>query len=87
MRTHEARRMRKKALRYAKQGGHDVALISKTGAMELYGCLNCTETMDLWDSPAIVNGPMQHRRCPAAQQPSLIKNIFSYFSKFFYRAE
>lgn len=85
MRTHEARRMRKKALRYAKHGGHDVLLISKTGAMELYGCLNCTETMDLWDSPAIVNGPMPHRRCQAARQPSLIKNIFSYFSKLFYR--
>lgn len=64
MRTSEARRMRDRALKSARKHGHDVALISKSGAVELYGCLNdCDSVMDIWDSPAIVNGPMAESKC------------------------
>ena len=65
MRTNEAKRTRNRALKDARKHGHDVALISESGALELYGCYNknCNDIMDIWDSPAIVNGPMSHRPC------------------------
>ena len=84
MRTREARRMRDKALKYAKQGGHNTQLISKSGAVELYGCLHqgCNDTMDCWDAPAIVNGPRPHRKCSAAAaRRSWIQNIFYWIRK------
>ena len=69
MRTREARRMRDRALKDARKQGHHVALISKSGAIELYGCLNnCDAIMDIWDSPAIVNGPMPEVRCRDSRQ-------------------
>ena len=69
MRTSEARHMRDKALRNARKQGHNVALISKSGAIELYGCLNnCDAIMDIWDSPAIVNGSMAEVKCPDGRQ-------------------
>ena len=69
MRTSEARYMRDKAIRNARKQGHNVALISKSGAVELYGCLNnCDAIMDIWDSPAIVNGSMAEVRCPDGRQ-------------------
>ena len=78
MRTKEARRMRNKGLKRAKRKGHVVATICETEAFSAYGCMNCNDTMDFWDSPIGMNGPMAHRRCRAAQQPSFIKNIFSW---------
>jgi len=69
MRTKEARRTRARALKGARKHGHDVALISKSGAVELYGCLNdCDAVMDIWDSPAIVNGSMAEVECPDGRQ-------------------
>ena len=69
MRTREARRMRDRALKDARKQGHNVALISKSGAIELYGCLNdCDSIMDIWDSPAIVNGPMPEVKCRDGRQ-------------------
>ena len=89
MRTSEARYMRDKALRNARKQGHDVALISKSGAVELYGCLNdCDAIMDVWDSPAIVNGSMADARCPDGRQsPSpwmAIASLASRVAKYFY---
>lgn len=78
MRTREARRNRNKALKRTKRMGHDVRLISRSGAVELYGCMNCTDTMDCWDSPAIVNGPMPERKCSGAD-PARPTNYFSYY--------
>ena len=70
MRTSEARYMRDKAIGGARKQGHDVALISKSGAVELYGCLNnCDAIMDIWDSPAIVNGSMAEVKCPDPLEP------------------
>jgi len=93
MRTSEARYMRDKALRNARKHGHSVTLISKSGALELYGCLNnCDAIMDIWDSPAIVNGSMAEVKCPDAgrfgrQLPSLwvaIATLARRVSKYFY---
>jgi len=81
MRTREARRMRDRALKDARKQGHNVALISKSGAIELYGCLNdCDLIMDIWDSPAIVNGPMPNVKCrDGRQSPSLGARVSKYF--------
>ena len=81
MRTREARRMRNRALKDARKQGHNVALISKSGAIELYGCLNdCDVTMDIWDSPAIVNGSMPSVKCrDDRQSPSLPGRVLKYF--------
>ena len=84
MRTKEARRIRNKGLKRAKKNGHVVATICESESFSAYGCLNCDDLMDFWDSPAGMNGPMAHQKCIAAA-PSLTKNIFSYFSKFFSR--
>jgi hypothetical protein len=89
MRTSEARYMRDEAIRSARKQGHNVALISKSGAIELYGCLNnCDAVMDIWDSPAIVNGSMVEVRCPDGRQSSppwmAIANVCRRVSKYFY---
>ena len=89
MRTREARRMRDRALKDARKQGHNVALISKSGAIELYGCLNdCDSIMDIWDSPAIVNGPMPEVKCrDGRQSPSFWGAIATFVSgplKYFY---
>ena len=63
MRTKEARRIRNKGLKQAKRKGHVVALICESEAFSAYGCMNCTDIMDFWDSPAGMNGPMAHRKC------------------------
>ena len=81
MRTREARRMRDRALKDARKQGHHVALISKSGAIELYGCLNnCDAIMDIWDSPAIVNGSMPEVKCRDGRRlPSLVRQALKYF--------
>ena len=86
MRTREARRMRNRALKDARKQGHDVALISKSGAIELYGCLNsCDAVMDIWDSPAIVNGSMAETSCPDADTRSSLRLVvYKKALKYFY---
>ena len=84
MRTKEARRIRNDGIKRAWKNGHVVATICESESFSAYGCMNCNDVMDFWDSPAGMNGPMAHRKCVAAA-PSLTKNIFSYFSKFFSR--
>tara|TARA_Y100001951_G_C11272555_1_gene259733 strand:- start:366 stop:683 length:318 start_codon:yes stop_codon:yes gene_type:complete len=86
MRTNEAKRTRDKALRDARKHGHDVTLISRGGALELYGCYNCNDVMDIWDSPAIVNGPMSHRACAGISRKQswgarMLKIFFNPVSK------
>ena len=94
MRTKEARRIRNDGLKQAWKNGHVVATICEGEAFSAYGCMNCNDVMDFWDSPAGMNGPMAHRKCGGNRHPSggnrhpapsLTKNIFSYFSKFFSR--
>ena len=63
MRSKEARRIRSKGLKRAKKNGHVVATICESEAFSAYGCVNCNDIMDFWDSPAGMNGPMAHRRC------------------------
>ena len=70
MRTSEARRMRDEALKRARKQGHNVSLITKSGALELYGCLNkCDAVMDIWDSPAMINGPLAEVECRDRRLP------------------
>jgi len=63
MRTKEARRIRNKGIKRAWKKGHVVATICEGEAFSAYGCMNCNDTMDFWDSPAGMNGPMAHRKC------------------------
>jgi hypothetical protein len=65
VRSNKARALRIITRRKARKNGHDVALISDTGALELYGCLHqgCPLTFEIWDSPEIVCGNMQHTKC------------------------
>jgi hypothetical protein len=65
VRSNKARALRIITRWKAKRKGHDVALISDTGALELYGCLHqgCSLTFEVWDSPEIVCGNMQHTKC------------------------
>ena len=81
MKTWEARRVRSNAIRRCFMKGHKVGVISKSGAMELYSCLNknCSPsvTLDVWDSPAIANGPMPHVTC--RDDAGLLRNVYNYF--------
>ena len=63
MRTKEARRIRNDGLKQAWKNGHVVATICEGEAFSAYGCINCNDIMDFWDSPAGMNGPMAHRKC------------------------
>ena len=63
MRSKEARQIRSKGLKRAKKNGHVVATICEGEAFSAYGCINCNDIMDFWDSPAGMNGPMAHRKC------------------------
>ena len=84
VRSNKARALRVVTRWKAKRKGHDVALISDTGALELYGCLHqgCSLTFEVWDSPEIVCGNMQHTKCcgeaiPSPTFPARLKNFFN----------
>ena len=83
--TDRAKRELRKSFKRAKKLGHDPRLISKLGYCELYGCMNvdCNATMDAWDSPPGVNGPMEHAKCRNPKLSTiqkLFRNIFSFFT-------
>lgn len=82
MRTRESRKLRDKALKDARRHGHNMCLISKSGAIELYGCLNrgCNDTLDCWDSPAIVNGPLSHVKCRSEDRRPARSKIKIFFN-------
>ena len=63
MRTTEACRLQRKCLRRARIYGHKPILVSHHGALALYGCMGCEKPMEIWDSPAITNGPMDQSLC------------------------
>jgi len=65
MRTRKARKLLRRGLLIAKVRGHKPQLISHSGALKLYGCLNknCSTTLEAWDSPDNVAGPMLHSYC------------------------
>jgi len=75
MRTREARKLRKKNLRRVRILGHRPELITHSGALALYGCYLCESVMEVWDAPAIVNGPMPESPCRGAK-PSRIRDFF-----------
>tara|TARA_R110002050_G_scaffold180164_3_gene313727 strand:+ start:110 stop:412 length:303 start_codon:yes stop_codon:yes gene_type:complete len=79
--TERAKRKLRKALKRSKKLGHVPTRISKLGYVELYGCMNvdCDATIDVWDSPASVNGPMQWANCCNPKFSTIktfFKNIF-----------
>ena len=82
MRTREARKLRDRALKDARKHGHNMCLISKSGAIELYGCLNkgCDDTLDWWDSPAIVNGPLSHVKCRSENLSAARRKLKIFFN-------
>ena len=80
--TERAKRKLRRALKRSKKLGHVPTRISKLGYVELYGCMNvdCDATIDVWDSPASVNGPMQWTDC-CNPKFSTIKKLFQkYFT-------
>ena len=82
MRTREARKLRDRALKDSRNRGHNMCLISKSGAIELYGCLNrgCDDTIDCWDNPAIVNGPLPHAPCRSEDRRAARSKIKIFFN-------
>jgi len=77
MRTREARRMKKRALKRAQVLGHRPALISDEGAFHLYGCLeqDCFHVLECWDNPTQACGQMIHDPCVLALKRSWWKRI------------
>jgi hypothetical protein len=69
MRTGRARRMVRRAVLIARIKGHKPRLISHSGALKLYGCLNegCSTTLEGWDNPEHVSGAMAYSFCPASR--------------------
>jgi len=65
MRTRKARRLRRQGLIRCRVGGHRPALISATGALAVYGCLNhnCLSLFEVWDNPDHIAGQMYHSTC------------------------
>jgi hypothetical protein len=66
MRTTRARRLLRRGLFLARVRGHRPKLISHSGALKLYGCLqgqNCQALLECWDNPDNVAGPMLHADC------------------------
>ncbi len=72
MRTREARRMKKRALKRVRILGHRPALISGEGALHLYGCLeqSCLHVLECWDNPTQACGQMMHSPCTLALERS-----------------
>ena len=90
VRSNKARVLRIITRRKARKNGHDVALISDTGALELYGCLHqgCPLTFEIWDSPEIVCGNMHHIECsgevvPIPTLPARLKHFFNRLGNLF----
>ena len=81
MRTREARKLRKKNLRHARIFGHQPELITHSGALALYGCHLCEAIMEVWDSPAIVNGPMSQLPCCGAKKSRIRKFFIRLISR------
>jgi len=65
MRTREARKLRRQALRHAKVYGHQPVEVCHEGALHLFACRGCSALLEIWDSPSIVNGPMHQGTCPS----------------------
>jgi len=65
VKTREARKLKREGLRRAKFQGHTPALISESGALHLFGCLEhrCNAILEAWDNPAILCGTMIHTGC------------------------
>jgi hypothetical protein len=89
MRTSEARRIRNKGLKRAKRNGHVVATICESESFSAYGCMNCNDVMDFWDSPAGMNGPMAHRKCGGNRHPTRtrLKNILTRIRNLIFKKE
>ena len=77
MRTREARRVKKDALKRARIYGHNPELISGEGAMHLYGCLEqgCFHLLECWDYPTHASGLMMHSPCADALKRSWWKRM------------
>jgi rubrerythrin len=67
MRTQEAEEKKADAIQRAEDMGHETMLLTKSGAMELWVCKACGKPMDIWDSPAQVNGSLPYEICPGVQ--------------------
>ncbi len=90
VRSNKARALRAVTRWKARKKGHNVVLISDTGALELYGCLHqgCPLTFEVWDSPEIVCGNMQHTECYGEVVPTLtftamVKKVFNRLGNLF----
>ncbi len=77
MRTREARRMKRRALKRAQILGHRPKLISGEGALHLYGCLeqNCFHVLECWDNPTQACGKMMHIPCTLGLERSWWKRL------------
>jgi len=88
MRTREATRMTKRALKRVRILGHRPALISGEGALHLYGCLeqNCLHVLECWDNPTHACGQMMHSPCTLTLERSWWRRLRYKIYKFLWNA-
>ena len=81
MRTRKARSLRRQSLRHARIYGHKPTLISHHGALALFGCYRCEMTMEIWDSPDCVSGPMSQATCSGINAGLIRKLLIKLISR------
>ena len=83
MRTRKARHLLRKALLVARLRGHRPKMVSHSGALKLYGCLQgkkCQAIMECWDNPDNMAGPMLHSDCVDSEVGWIRKLILKFIS-------
>ena len=65
MRTKGARRLLRRGLLITRVRGHKPRAVVHSGALKLYACArpSCNATLEVWDNPDNVAGPMLHTNC------------------------
>lgn len=83
MRTRKARQLLRRGLIVARLRGHRPKMISHSGALKLYGCLqgqDCRALLECWDNPDNVTGPMLHANCIDSEVGWIRKLILKFIS-------
>jgi len=83
MRTKRARYLLRKWLIVARLRGHRPKMVSHSGALKLYGCLQgkkCQAIMECWDNPDNMAGPMLHSDCVDSEVGWIRKLILKFIS-------
>ena len=63
MKTRAGRKLHKQTLRRCRYLGHDLGPRLGAGALYLYGCYTCRQTVSIWDNPPLAAGDMMEKPC------------------------